>query len=122
VASQNSSQATDGEAGRIQSIDELSARQDSMESKLDRILGAITGGGDSKGEPSDPAPAGGRPESVKDQVRAELERAEADRKQQEAEAAKQSEHESLKEQVARLAEVKPEPPQPRRQRAMWGKR
>lgn len=113
---------SDTEEGRIRSIDELGQRQDAVESKLDKILGIIGGGEKTPGEAPGEASPGGRPGSVREQVRAELERAESERKAREEADRRAAEHETLAQQVAKLTEKKPEPPQPRRQAVMWGRR
>lgn len=114
----------DPEVDRIQSIDSLAERVDKHESKLDQILSMLSGGGrPASGKPADDSltPAG-RPPSIAEQVRAELARAkEEDKRQADAEASK-TEAEQLRERLAKLEETKPDPPQPRRQRVMWGSR
>lgn len=115
------------EEDRIQSIDSLAERVDRQESMLDEILGMLKGGGHRAapraGEAGgDEGTTGGRPSSVAEQVRAELARAkEEERRQADADAVK-SETQQLRERLAKLEETKPEAPQPRRQRIMWGSR
>lgn len=114
---------TDPESDRIHSLDELARRQDQTDSKLDQILTAISGK-----SPAAPAAAQqvtqdrlSRPSTVAEQVQAELDRARREQASQEAAAARDADHQSLKDQVAKLAEAPPKPAQPRRQRMMWGK-
>jgi transposase len=68
----------------------------------------------------------GRPSSVEDQVRAELDRKDREAKaaaEKEAEKeAEKSERQTMREMLAKLTEAPPVQPQPRRQRAMWGPR
>lgn len=128
MASQNLSQTTDdSETERIQSIDSLAERQSRTESKLDEILGMLTGGARPRGQSQRREADGddseaGRPGSVAEQVRAELARARAQEKADADAAAKQTETETLKQRLAKLEEKAPEPPQPFRQRLMWGSR
>jgi hypothetical protein len=61
-----------------------------------------------------------RPSSIEEQVRAELARADEEKaKAAEADADK-TERQTIRETLAKLTEVPPRQPQPRRQRAMWG--
>jgi hypothetical protein len=106
---------TEGE--RIQSIDQIAARQDSIEAKLDQLLGT----GHAKAEAREEKHLD-RPSSVEEQVRAELARADAERKAAADAEAEKSERQTIREQIAKLTEARPEQPQPRRQRVMWGKR
>lgn len=61
-----------------------------------------------------------RPSTVEEQVKAELAKARADQDRAAAAEAEKSERQTLREQVAKLAEVKPEPPERRSTRVMWG--
>jgi hypothetical protein len=95
-------------------------RMDRLERKLDELLA----GGHAKAAEHEESKLG-RPTEVQEQVRMELERAKAEEAEAAAKAAKEGEHQTLKETVAeiraKLTEAKPQSPQPRRQRAMWGK-
>lgn len=100
-------------------ISRLEDGQGKILARLDQLLTGKTG----KPEDGDGAPApNGRPEDMAAMVRAELARAEQEKSDAAKQAAEKAEHETLKERVARLTEVTPAPPQPRRQRAMWGAR
>lgn len=121
MANQSSAPETsDSEQERIHSIDSIAGRQDRIESKLDQLLGIgnRNRGGVDGGDETSPS---GRPGSVEEQVRAELQRAESERRQAESAEAEKSEFQQMKDQMAKLTEVKPAQPQPRRQRMMWGK-
>jgi len=125
--SQSSGQEHDTEADRIQDIDQLASRQDRLEGKVDQILdvlGKFTGGapvshGTAQGQTEDRLD---RPSSVAEQVRAELAKAETARAADQAAADDKSERDQMKADLAKLKETRPEPPQPRRQRVMWGPR
>jgi hypothetical protein len=115
-----------GQATEQEQIDRLEQRQERTEGKLDELIGLVKGvlpwqPRQAQAQPSqqDDQPAG-RPPTVEEQVRAELARGKA-----EADAAAQadtdkSEAETLRERVAKLEEKQPAPPQPRRERLMWG--
>jgi hypothetical protein len=108
------------EEERIHSIDEQASRLDRLEAKLDQLLG--TGSKVHAEAEAHTERKLDRPSEVKEQVRMELARA----KQEEAAAAEaekdKSERQTIREQLAKLTEAKPEAPQPRRQRVMWGPR
>lgn len=114
---------TDTESERIQSIDSLAEKVEQHDGKLDQILGVLdrlTGGSATRPVTHERAQADeerhlDRSTSVAEQVRAELARAQA-------ETTEKQEKESVAERLARLEEKAPLPPQPRRQRVMWGKR
>lgn len=128
MTSQSSNLKTDEdeELERIQSLDSLAERQNRTESKLDEILAMLTRGGrsrhgdTSRGEAGDGDTETGRPSSIAEQVRAELARARREDKRAAEKAKQQSEIESLRERQNKLEEKPPKPPQPRRQRWMWG--
>jgi flagellar motility protein MotE (MotC chaperone) len=61
-----------------------------------------------------------RPSTVEEQVRAELAKARADQERAEQEQAAKAEQETVAQRLARLEEVKPEPPERRSTRVMWG--
>jgi hypothetical protein len=108
--------ADDPEAERIQSLDSMAERQDRIEAKLDQLLA----GGHKQAEAREEQHLD-RPSTVQEQVRAELARADAERKAQADAEAEKSEQQSMREQLAKLTEAKPVQPQPRRQRWVWGK-
>lgn len=120
MASQNSRPETETEEDRIQSIDSLAQRQDRTETKLDQILSMLGGGGRAASR-DDEGDLGSRPD-IASQVRAELQRARQEDQAAAAGEKQRSEAEELRARLAKLEEVKPEPPQPRRQRIMWGPR
>lgn len=92
-------------------------RLDRLERKLDELLA----GGHAKAEAHEEKRLD-RPTEVQEMVRMELERADAERKKAADGEAEKSERQTIREQIAKLTEQKPESPQPRRQRVMWGKR
>jgi hypothetical protein len=118
-------QNSDPESERIQSIDSLAERQNRVEGKLDQLLNMVTGGGKlvSHGQAQqDTEDRLDRPSSVAEQVRAELAKAEQDRASRSAAEDEKAEREQMKADLAALREKPPAPPQPRRQRVMWGSR
>ena len=61
----------DTETGRIKTIEELSARQDAMDGKLDKILAHFGGGGAPAASPPKPAsPPASDPATVTEQMKA----------------------------------------------------
>ena len=101
-------------------VERLESGQSKILSKLDELIG--TGSKAHQAAEQHQAERLDRPSTIEEQVRMEL-----DRKEQEAKAtaekdAEKSERATIKEQLAKLTESKPLPPQPRRQRVMWGKR
>lgn len=125
MVSQNSDPRTDpaadGEGDRIQSLDQMNTRQDRIESKLDQLLGMKQDGF----RQEEDAVVSGRPPTVAEQVRAELARADDERKTKAAADARDAEHQSAREELAalraKMTETAPKAPQPRRQKLMWGK-
>lgn len=102
-------------------VGRLENGHDQMTRKLDEILGIISG--EKPGDPAPPGPGpGGRPGSVAEQVRAELARAEQEHARQKAENDQKTEQQTMAQRLAKLEEKKPEAPQPRRERLMFGKR
>jgi hypothetical protein len=100
-------------------VEQLEDGQNRILSKLDELLGG--------GRKDQPEPDGGtRPASIEEQVRAELDRKEKESKAAAAKDADKAERKTMREQMAamaaKLAEAKPQQPQPRRERAMWGKK
>lgn len=98
-------------------VERLETSQGTILGKLDELLGRAHGAAEDHTERRL-----GRPSSVEDQVRAELERADKARSEAADKAAAKKNHETLAERLARLEEKPPEAPQPRRQRMMWGPR
>jgi hypothetical protein len=115
-------QAGTGETDRIRSLDEQAARLDRIEAALAARGGGQQGQG--QGQGADPGQAG-RPATVEEQVRAELERA---RKEAEAKAAADkakgeadAERESVAQRLKRLEERPPAAPVHRKTRLLgWG--
>lgn len=106
----------EGETNTEQRLDRLEARQASQDSKLDQIIAKLTGGNVTRDQAqADTEARLDRPTDIGAQVRAELERAEQER-------AKDDDLKTMKQQIAQLTERPPAPPQPRRERAMWGSR
>jgi xanthine dehydrogenase iron-sulfur cluster and FAD-binding subunit A len=98
-------------------IDRLERGQTSILGKLDELIG----GAHAKAEQHEAGHLG-RPTSVEEQVRAELDRADAARKAQAEHDADKADRQSIRERLAALTETAPVAPQPRRQRFMWGGR
>ncbi|HWM96729.1 MAG TPA: hypothetical protein VNO54_06695 [Streptosporangiaceae bacterium] len=92
-------------------VERLETSQTQILGKLDQLIS----GGQRKAAEHEETKLG-RPTAVADQVTMELER----RDQEAAEKASKEEFKTVKETVAKLTEVKPVQPQPRRQRFMWG--
>lgn len=99
-----------------ETVEQLSQRLDQQESKLDKILAML--GGSKAPDPGEQT----RPESVEEQVRAELAKAEAERQKAADADAEKSERQTIRETLAKLTEKPPVQPQPRRQKLMWGGR
>jgi uncharacterized protein (UPF0335 family) len=116
---------TDPPGGELEDrVERLETGQTTITGKLDEVLAKLGGLG---GQAHDAAAAHeaaklDRPSSVEEQVRAELARAEAERKAAADADADKSERQQIKDTVAKLTEVAPVPPQPRRERLMWGGR
>jgi lipoate-protein ligase A len=110
-----------------QRLSHLETKQDQTDGKLDELIDMVrrfTGGrpvthGQAERDTEDRLD---RPSSVAEQVRAELAKARADADAEAAASADKSDRESMRERLARLEEKAPLPPQPRRQRVMWGNR
>jgi len=102
-------------------VTELEGKQSSMDGKLDELLALIKGDKDKVHDKSTEVVESrlDRGTSIQEQVRAELARAE---QEQASSKAAQDEKESLHARLAKLEETHPEPPQPRRQKVMWGSR
>ena len=83
----------DKEASRITTIEDLSARQDRTESKLDRILGLLgsSTGNDAPASGADPAP---RP--VLDDIKKAIRDVGAEQQQAQADAAHAADHDRLR--------------------------
>lgn len=107
----------DDDNGLEDRVEKLETGQQSIIGKLDELLTA----GHRKAEEHQETRLG-RPTSVEDQVRAELERKDREAAEKADKDAERAERESIKERLAKLAEVAPAAPQPRRQRFMWGPR
>ena len=112
---------TDTDSGSVEErVDRLEAGQQTLTQKLDQILGIVSR--KPPGQAAEDAGRGpaGRPASVEEQVQAELARAERERADAAAAEAEKSDREQIKEQLAKLHEVAPAPPQRRSTRVMWG--
>jgi|SRR5690348_9054532 len=95
-------------------IDQLEARIEGQESKLDQILGMLSGG--SKPD----APAGDAPPTdIASEIREQLAAAERKRRAEEAEAARDGTLSALKARVEELSE-QPPAPMPRRVEKIMG--
>jgi hypothetical protein len=105
--------------GETQHMDQaaLSDRMTRLEEKLDQLLAS----GHKKAEAREEAHLD-RPSTVEEQVRAELQRAEQERAAAASAADEKTERETIKAQLAALAETPPAQPTPRRTRLMWGGR
>ena len=101
-----------------ETVDSIAARQDRIESKLDQLLSS---GGTRSREGEGNAPEG-RPSTIEEQVRAELARAETERSVAAAQAAKEEEHLTMAQRLAKLEESPPVQPIRRATKAMWGGR
>jgi hypothetical protein len=103
---------------------DLEGRVEHVETALERIMGRldelVTGGHRAaekhEGDKLD------RPTEVQEQVRAELERAKAEESAKAKAEGEKAEKQTMAQRLAKLEERPPVQPQPRRQRAMWGKR
>jgi hypothetical protein len=103
---------------------DLTDRVESLETGQSKILGKLDeliGGAHAKAEAHEERRLD-RPSTVEEQVRAELERKDREAKTAAEKDAEKSERQSMQEALAKLTEVKPMQPQPRRQRIMWGQR
>ena len=102
-------------------VTDLEGKQTSMNSKLDELLALVRGGRDKAHDESTEVVESrlDRGTSIQEQVRAELARAEQDKASKKAD---EDEKETLRARLAKLEETHPEPPQPRRQKVMWGPR
>ena len=114
----------EGEGQQDQALGErvtsLEAGQETLTSKVDRILNIVSGsgGGGHDGEPTEPEPRGGTPGGIAHQIREQLDKAQAEREAKDKEAGRESELAQLKEQVRSLAEAEPAPPPTRKARIM----
>lgn len=108
----------DSETGRIKTIEELSARQDKMDGKLDQLLARLPGAGPAQQQqPAAPASSGPDTGTVQQQMREAIKAVRAEERA--AEAAK-----GQQQPAAPPAEQQPREPGPslkaRWQRAMFG--
>jgi hypothetical protein len=107
-----------------QDAPDLEGRVEHLETGLSKITGKLdellTGGHRAaeqhEGDKLD------RPTEVQEQVRAELERAKAEESAAAKAEGEKAEKQTMAQRLAKLEERPPVQPQPRRQRAMWGKR
>lgn len=109
-----------GETPMEQRVERLERGQTTIMEKLDQVLGGKPVTHERAEQDMDTHL--GRPASMQEQVRMELERRD---REQAAAAEKESEKneiQSVKQMVAQLTETKPEPPQRRVERAFWGPR
>jgi hypothetical protein len=105
--------------GLADRVEHLESGQDRILSRLDELLG--TGGIHKKAAAAEERRLD-RPATIEEQVRMELERKEREDGERKDRESEKSERQSMRETLAKLTEAKPEQPQPRRQRVMWGKR
>jgi hypothetical protein len=101
-------------------VERLESGQGRILSKLDELLG--TGSPAHEAAEEHEETRLGRPSSIEEQVRAELQRAEDEKRKAADAESEKSERQTIRDTLARLTETKPEQPQPRRQAVMWGKR
>jgi uncharacterized protein YjcR len=101
-------------------VERLEDGQSRILGKLDELLGT----GHAKAEQHTEQRLD-RPSTIEEQVRSELAKAEAEKSAAAKADAEKAEHMSVAEQVAelraKLTEQKPQRPQPKRERVMWGK-
>jgi Sec-independent protein translocase protein TatA len=95
-------QQADPEPGRITSIEDLSARQDRTESKLDRVLDLL-GGKDKDDTPTAAKPSGLGLDDIKKAIRD----VGAEQQQQQADAAHAAEHDQLRQARQKEPEHQP---------------
>jgi hypothetical protein len=103
---------------------DLEGRVEHVETAVDRIvskLDELLGGGRKKAEDHE-ADKLDRPTEVQEQVRAELARAEQEKAAKAMADGDKAEKQTMAQRLAKLEEAPPVQPQPRRQRAMWGRR
>lgn len=113
-----------GEAGRIQSLDEMGRRLDAQESKLDTLIESV-----SKLVPGSHAEAQqrtedrlDRPSTVEEQVQAELARAREAQARADADQAAATERETMAQRLAKLEEKPPAEPARRATQLLgWGR-
>lgn len=98
-------------------VERLETGQSSIIAKLDELLAS----GHAKAEQRTEAKLD-RPSTIEEQVRMELERKDREAKAAADKDAEKTERETIAQRLAKLEEQPPRPPQPRRQRVMWGKR
>ena len=96
-------------------VERLETGQNQIIGKLDQLIGT----GHQRAEQHEETRLG-RPTSIAEQVTAELERKERESKDAAEKEGTKTTLASVKETLAKLTEVKPVQPQPRRQRVMWG--
>jgi len=103
---------------------DLEGRVEHVETALDRVvskLDELLTGGHRKAEDHEASKLD-RPTAVEEQVRAELARAEQEKAAKAKAEGEKTEKQTMAQRLAKLEEQPPVQPQPRRQRAMWGKR
>src|SRR5271170_6653740 len=107
---------------------ELDARVDRLESgqgRIERMLEQLTGSVHASAEEHTEERLG-KPTTIEEMVRRELEAKEAKAKEKADKDADATDRKTMREQMAelraKLTEERPVQPQPRRQRVMWGKR
>jgi hypothetical protein len=104
-------------------VGQLETGQQGLTDKVDKILGILDGGGKGGGHAPDAtadADGAGNPASVAHEIRQQLDAAEARRRRDEAEAAKDGRLAAAEAKIAELSE-KPPAPLPRRvTKVTWG--
>lgn len=101
-------------------VERLESGQNKILSKLDELLGTGSKAHETAEEHTERKLD--RPSTIEEQVRAELARADAEKKKAADAESEKSERQTIKDQLAKLTESPPVQPQPRRQRVMWGPR
>jgi hypothetical protein len=96
-------------------VTRLETGQTQIIGRLDQLLA----GGHRKAEEHEENKLG-RPTSIEEQVRAELERKDREASEAADKEGTKTALATVKDTLAKLTEVKPVQPQPRRQRVMWG--
>jgi hypothetical protein len=108
------------DAGLEDRVEKLETGQNRILSKLDELIGTGSPAHDKAQEHQEKHLD--RPSTIEEQVRSELAKAEADKKAAADKDAEKTERQTVLQTLAKLTEARPEQPQPRRQRIMWGPR
>jgi hypothetical protein len=95
-------------------------RLDRLERKLDELIAGRNPGHATAQEHQEQHLD--RPSTIEEQVRMELAKAKAADQDAADKDSEKSERQTIRDTLAKLTEAKPQQPQPRRQRVMWGPR